>query len=705
MTIQEFDLPARWRSFLVDNYSEAIHNLEVSWPDVQSLEVSYRDIESFDPDFALSIVEEPENNTQAANQALSLLLAELGAPRIISFVRIINLPSDTSRSVRQLRSEDLGSMFSVEAIATKIGKVLPRTYEGVFICIACGHSISVPQPNEQELIEPIECFEIDGGCGRRKGQTRFVQRVEESILINTQFIELQEPPENLRGGVQPERILCIAEHDLAGKLNPGDRVTANGMLFVRSQRKSGKETPIFDIFLRIHSIERDSIPFEEIQISDEEESQIKELARNENIHDILTKSIAPSIFGMQRQKESLMLQLFGGVASKAKDGTRLRGDIHILLMGDPGVAKSQLLSYMSQISPRGRFTSGMSASAAGLTAAAVQDSAAEGRWTLEAGALALADQGLAAIDEFDKMNDNDRSSMHEAMEQQRISVSKAGINATLSTRCAILAAANPHPNGRFEPLSEKPFTKQVNLKPALISRFDVIWLLTDEAKADYDAMIANHIMKNRSEATAEILIDQGSEVDPSKAANASDIDLKEGMINRDLIRKYVAYAKRTIHPKLTDEAQEALSKFYVETRRKGGESNDSISISARAIEGLYRLAQASARVRLSQEATMEDAERAIRITKTWRYELMGEDFDETTIHSGKKATARNRERIIIEIVRRIHLETGEVVQLADVLTEAGRNEISREVAEDLIDALCRDGRLMRPSGYDTLQPV
>ena len=534
---------------------------------------------------------------------------------------------------------------------------MPRTYEGVFICAACGHSSRVNQPNEQELVEPIECFEIDGGCGRKKNQTKFVQRVEESILIDTQFIELQEPPENLRGGVQPERILCIAEHDIAGQLNPGDRVTANGMLFVRSQRKSGKDTPIFDIFMRIHSIQRENIPLEEIQISEDEEREIKELARRDDIHDLLTKSIAPSIFGMTRQKESLMLQLFGGVASKAKDGTRLRGDIHILLMGDPGVAKSQLLSYMSQISPRGRFTSGMSASAAGLTAAAVQDSAADGRWTLEAGALALADLGLAAIDEFDKMNENDRSSMHEAMEQQRISVSKAGINATLSTRCAILAAANPKA-GRFQSVSEVPFTQQINLKPALISRFDVIWLLTDQPAADHDSQIANHIMSNRAESTPEILIEQGSEVDPSKSASHEGLDSSKGIVNRELIRKYVAYAKRTIHPRLTEEAREALREFYVETRRKGGESHDSIAISARAIEGLYRLAQASARVRLSDVATIEDAERSVRLTRFWRHELMGENFDETTLQSGKKATTRNRERTLLEIVRRIFAETG-----------------------------------------------
>ena len=704
MTIQEFDLPARWRSLLLDNYSEAIHNLEVLWPDLQSLEVSYRDIEAFDPDFALSIVEEPENNTQAANQALGLLLSELGSPRIVAFVRIIELPSDVQRTVRQLRSEDLGSMISVDAIATKIGRVLPRTYEGSFVCVACGQSHRVSQPNEQELIEPIECFEVEGGCGRRKGQTRFVQRVEDSILIDTQFIELQEPPENLRGGVQPERILCIAEHDIAGQLNPGDRVTANGMLFVRSQRKSGKDTPIFDIFMRIHSIQRENIPLEEIQISEDEEREIKELARREDIHDLLTNSIAPSIFGMNRQKESLMLQLFGGVASKAKDGTRLRGDIHILLMGDPGVAKSQLLSYMSQISPRGRFTSGQSASAAGLTAAAVQDSAADGRWTLEAGALALADLGLAAIDEFDKMNENDRSSMHEAMEQQRISISKAGINATLSTRCAILAAANPKA-GRFQSVSEVPFTQQINIKPALISRFDVIWLLTDQPAADHDTMIANHIMNNRANSTPEILIDQGSAVDPTKSSAHDGLDENKGIVNRELIRKYVAFAKRTIHPRLSSDAQDALREYYVETRRQGGESHDSIAISARAIEGLYRLAQASARVRLSEEATMADAQRSIRLTKFWRHELMGENFDETTLQSGKKATARNRERIILEIVRRIHAETGEVASLNDVLTEAGRSDISKDVAEDLIDILCRDGRLMRPGGYETLQPV
>ena len=177
-------------------------------------------------------------------------------------------------------------------------------------------------------------------CGMLILVNQDTESTDESILINSQFIELQESPEQLKGGIQPERIICIGEHDIAGKLNPGDRVKANGVLFIRSQRKGGKDTPVFDIFLRIHSLERQNVPLEEISITEDEELEIKELANRSDIYDLFSGSIAPSIFGMPRVKESLMLQLFGGVARLNPDGTRNRGDIHILLMGDPGVAVS-----------------------------------------------------------------------------------------------------------------------------------------------------------------------------------------------------------------------------------------------------------------------------------------------------------------------------------------------------------------------------
>ncbi len=707
LMLQEFDLAARWTSMIQDLYAEAVHNLAQKWPDEQSLEVSYRLIEGFDDEFAQNIIAHPDLHFQAANQALRQFLQDEGHSSMYPFVRIVHLPSDQIRTVSQLRADDIGMMLAIDAIATKISGVRPRIYSASFLCASCGHVTNVNQPNEQELIEPIECSQIDGGCGRPKRQTRFVLQQEESVLINSQFIELQESPEQLKGGIQPERIVCIGEHDIAGKLNPGDRVKANGVLFIRSQRKSGKDTPVFDIFLRIHSLERQNVPLEEISITEEEELEIKELASRSDIYDLFKSSIAPSIFGMDYVKESLMLQLFGGVARLNPDGTRNRGDIHILLMGDPGVAKSQLLDYMSKISPRGQFTSGQSASAAGLTAAAVQDSSADGRWTLEAGALVLADLGLAAIDEFDKMNDSDRSSMHEAMEQQTISISKAGINASLRTRCAVLAAANPK-NGKFEPVSDTPFTAQINLAPPLISRFDIIWLLTDIAEQERDSKIAHHIINNRLLGTSELLVNQGSAPDPTRKTASGMQKSQEGdeILTKELIRKYIAYAKRAIHPKLEEEARNKIVQFYVDTRKKGGELSDSVSITARSLEAVARMAEASARIRLSENTTVEDVDRAIRLTRLWRNELMGENFDITAIHSGKKASARNNERLLLDTIKELQERSTESLKFAnriDIYNEMQNFEVDRNKVENMIEKMVKEGRLMLPRGYDTVQ--
>lgn len=701
--LQEFDLPARWTSLIQDHFAEAVHNLAQMWPDEQSLEVSYRVIEGFDHEFAHDIVEHPELHFHASNQALRQFLLDAGHSNMYPFVRIVHLPSDQIRTVSQLRADDISNMLAIDAVATKITGVRPRIYAATFECVGCGHTMVINQPNEQELIEPIECQQIDGGCGRVKRQTRFELKQQDSILINSQFVELQELPEQMKGGIQPERILCIVEHDLAGKLNPGDRVKANGVLFIRSQRKGGKDTPVFDIFLRIHSLERQNIPLEEIVITEDEELEIRELSRRPDIYEVFTNSIAPSIYGMEVVKRSLALQLFGGVARLNPDGTRNRGDLHILLMGDPGVAKSQLLNYMADISPRGRFTSGQSASAAGLTAAAVQDAAADGRWTLEAGALVLADLGLAAIDEFDKMNEGDRSSMHEAMEQQKISISKAGINASLRTRCAVLAAANPK-SGRFEPVSEVPFTAQINLAPPLVSRFDIIWLLTDDPEMERDAQIAQHIIDNRLLGVSELLVNEGTAPDPTKIAAESGVKTSKEhgeVLSRDLIRKYVAYAKRSIHPSLELEAREKIVNFYVETRKQIGDFSDTVAITARSLEALARLAEASARIRLSQVATIEDAERAIRLTRTWREDLMGGNFDETALQTGQKGTARNREKTMFNIVSTLAVDSGGVAQHNDVLNEAERHKIDRGTAESILEKFHIDGRLFRPGGYDT----
>ena len=267
--IQDFDLTARWSTLLHAHFTEAVHNIAQLWPDVQSLEVSYQIIEGFDHDFAQSILSQPELHYDASNRALRELLADVGHGAIHPWVRIVHLPSDQIRTVSQLRSDDIGAMLAIDAVITKISGVRPRMYSATFKCVACEHLVTINQPNEQELIQPMECTQIDGGCGLNNRQTRFQLLHDRSVLINSQFIELQELPEQVRGGIQPERLACIAEHDLTGKVNPGDRVKANGVLFIRSQRKNGKDTPVFDIFLRIQSLERQNLALEEIVVSDE----------------------------------------------------------------------------------------------------------------------------------------------------------------------------------------------------------------------------------------------------------------------------------------------------------------------------------------------------------------------------------------------------------------------------------------------------
>jgi replicative DNA helicase Mcm len=464
---------------------------------------------------------------------------------------------------------------------------------------------------------------------------------------------------------------------------------------------------MFNVYYSLMSVEYENTPFNEIEISEEDIELINQISKREDLQELLTNSIAPSIFGagkLQMVKRSLVMQLFSGVSRRYSDGTRARGDIHILLMGDPGVAKSQLLTYMSQISPRGKYGSGGGISGAGLTAAAVKDAFNDGRFSLEAGLLVLADSGLAAIDEFDKMNKDDRSRMHEAMEQQKIHISKGGINATMRTRCAVLAAANPR-DGRFSKrahpeFSIDPWFEEVDLPPALMSRFDIIWLLRDDIKKEEDIQIAEHILSNRSTGISEILIEEGREMDPKIVDDESV--MKKGYSGEDQLtiptfRKYVAWAKRTIHPTLTQDARERITDFYIKTRSKFNEDDNSVPISARALEGLVRLAEARARTRLSQDATDEDAKYAIALFNNWRYELQGDEFDEGLILTGRPAKKRSAEHETLQVIRQLSGGRFEVeVAQGDILNEMARQNFDEYEVEDALATLNNRGEIFTP---------
>jgi replicative DNA helicase Mcm len=670
-----------WEEFLGgEQRRHQVSEIADLYPDVRSMYIDFLDIEKFDPDLANYTLVSPNQSIGAAEEAMRHMVSHALTSPFLHF-RIRNLPRDSRIEIRKLRAKHLGAFVSVEGLVRKATEVRPKVTVAEFECARCAHRMSVEQDGMQ-FHEPLECPKDDGGCGRGGGSTKFRMLTDPSRFVDTQKIEIQEPPEGLRGGSQPERLVGFVEDDIAGKISPGDRIILNGML--KSVQKGGgqQKTTLFDISLDINSIEYEEHEYEEIVITPEDEMKIRDFAASEDIYEKIVGSISPTIFGYSQEKEALALQLFGGVSKVMDDGTRIRGDIHIAMIGDPGTAKSQILRYMAQLAPRGIYTSGKSSSAAGLTAAAVKDEFGEGRWTLEAGALVLADKGLACIDELDKMNDQDRSSIHESLEQGTISVAKAGITATLQSRCAVLGAANPK-YGRFD--ESRSIAEQIDLPPALLSRFDAIFTMTDRPDSEVDRSKAAHILRvhRRGELRQHDAPEKITEV------NAAEI-LREGdslvpAMDRDFLRKYVAFSKRTI-PVMSDESMKTLEKYYVDIRKLGEGENASVPITARQLEALIRLSEASARARLHHLVMPEDAARAIKIVEYYLGKVASEggrrDID--LIATGTSKSQREQIYVLRSLVQQLSDERRGVS-----LEELVQKGVSENIPEDKVRALLK----------------
>lgn len=705
-------LTTLWEEYL-QKYGRKQDLLEVAnaYPDKRSLTVDFREVAQFDPEVAEFLVERPKQAIYAAEQALlNQLPANLKAP--IHF-RVREFPPDLSEErveVRNIRKKHLGRLITVEGLVRKVTEVRPKIQDAVFQCVRCGAAIEVAQDG-QALKEPLECFEDQGGCKRSAASTKFVlltgpaslldpfeepregRTLRFSEFVDTQKVEIQEAPEGLRGGAQPQRLAGFMDDDLAGIISPGDRVILNGILREQPRSIGGAKSTIFDIFLEVISVERQKHDYEEIPITPEDEERIKMLARDPEVYVKLTRSIAPSIYGLEIEKEALMLQLFGGVPKHLPDGTRIRGDIHAILVGDPGTAKSQLLRYMAQIAPRAIYTSGKSSSAAGLTAAAIKDDLAPGQWTLEAGALVLADKGLACVDELDKMNPQDRDAMHEAMEQQTISVAKAGITATLQARTSILGAANPK-FGRFDP--HQFIIEQIDLPPALLSRFDVIFSLSDKPDHDRDREMSNHILRSHHrgerDAAREYAIAQGEAVEEEPV----QVDQFTPIVPVDFMRKYIAYAKQRIFPVLSDAAISRIREYYVDVRKQGEGESAAVPMTARQLEAFVRLAEASARVRLSASVEVDDADRGIRIVQYYLRKIAGEGggLDIDIIAAGTSRAQREAARTLLEIIR--DLDAGGGVTEDDIIAKATSEGIEERRAREMLGRLSEQGQVYAP---------
>jgi len=688
--LKDESLVSTWENFFEENSRPDIENVALSYPEKRSLFVSYWDIDEHDPKLSEMIINQPYKAIFNAEEALKNIDVAVENKLKLHF-RVFDIPDTQKFLIRKIRSNHLGKYAAVEGLVKKVTEVRPKLQVAAFQCQKCGAVLRIEQ-EEDILKEPSECYEDQGGCGRISS---FKLMTSLSTFIDSQKVEVQENPEGLRGGAQPERISVYLEDDLVGEIAPGDRIIVNGILHSMQRRRGTYRLTSFDKIMDARSIERQELAFEEVEVTKEDEKEIIKTSKDPAIYDKMKQSMAPTIYGMDTEKEALVLQLFGGMSKKMPDGTYIRGDIHALLVGDPGTAKSQLLAYMSKLAPRSIYASGKASSAAGLTAAAVRDEFGEGQWTLEAGALVLADMGIACIDEIDKMEEGDRSSMHQAMEQQEISVAKAGINATLKSRCAILAAANPK-LGRFDEFM--PIHEQINMPPALLSRFDLIFSIIDKPNKKFDTDLATHVLRTHKAGEVSENLAKSKKSKHTKKEQESLMEDIMPIFEPDFLRKYVAYAKRSVYPVMNDDAFELLKNYYVDLRSS---SEDSVPFTPRQLEAFVRLAEASARVRLSEEATVDDAKRAISIIDRYlrRVGLDRETgkFDIDIIATGISHSQHERMRSLIDIIQKLCSEAkdGNAAR-GDIIREAEIVGIESTKVEEALERLKRNGQIYEP---------
>ncbi|KAI3406012.2 MCM2 [Candida oxycetoniae] len=609
----------------------------------ESLEVSYKDLADSKAILALFLATSPQEMLKifdiVAMEAVELHYPNYSQIHQEIHVRIIEYPN--SLNLRDLRESNMNQLVKVSGVVTRRTGVFPQLKYVKFDCLKCGVVLG-------PFIQDANAEMKISFCTNCQSKGPFKMNSEKTLYRNYQRITLQEAPGTVPAGRLPRHREVILLSDLVDVAKPGEEVEVTGIYKNNYDGNLNAKNgfPVFATILEANSIKRkESSGFmggnNLVNIwTEEEEREFRKLARERGIIDKIISSIAPSIYGHKDIKTAVACSLFGGVPKDVNGKLSIRGDINVLLLGDPGTAKSQILKYVEKTASRAVLATGQGASAVGLTASVRKDPITR-EWTLEGGALVLADRGTCMIDEFDKMNDQDRTSIHEAMEQQTISVSKAGIVTTLQARCAIIAAANPT-GGRYN--STLPLSQNVNLTEPILSRFDILCVVRDLVNPESDERLASFVvdshMRSHPANSEDVISDDDDdvvgagggrgeggeggegEVSLEKANRTRSEKLKKLKIQKeseispipqDLLVKYIQYARVKAQPKLHQMDMDKVARVYADLRKESL-STGSFPITVRHLESILRIAESFAKMRLSDFVSQNDLNRAIKVS-------------------------------------------------------------------------------------------
>jgi len=654
------------------------------------LAVDYDDLNTFDPELSEKFRENPAIYLPLFESAAQDVVAMTQFPRPSSKdemhsvqIQIVNVARQPI-PIRMLKADHISKLVRVPGIVTSSTKPRAKATKITLRCTNCKAtitrsgargfgSVQIPRVCENASDEknekqcPFDPFEVVADKCR---------------FLDIQKLKLQEAPEDVPTGEMPRHIWLFCERHLVNMVKPGARVNMIGIYKIFDSKLNTKKndryaSSVRKPYIEVIGIEEMNTTQKHGKFTAEEEEAIRDLSRLPNIHKLIEQSISPAIWGCEDIKLAIAALLFGGSRKSLGGNMKLRGDINVLLLGDPSVAKSQFLKFVDQVAPIAVYTSGKGSSAAGLTASVIKDPGT-GEFHLAAGAMVLADGGVVCIDEFDKMRESDRVAIHEAMEQQTISIAKAGITTILNSRASVLAAANPI-FGRYDEL--RTTSENIDFETTILSRFDLIFIIRDIKDHARDTRLAQHIM--------------GLHINVNNKAGAEQ--KKDGEIAPDLMSKYIAYARHRVHPRLTRKAADMLKNHYVSFRRETKQMADesgqisAIPLTVRQLESLVRISESLAKMQLSEEANEEHVKEAVRLFKVSTLKAAKEGGVGGDALSGSPEFLESVQKAERNIKRRLPI--GSVASVSKLKGEMARRNISESVVSRALNVMHQRGEI------------